>query len=180
MVGAHPPRSAAPDWARGAFAAAQFAKTRFFSRLSVRMAERIALSKKCQLSDWKEWTCKVAEREGDAKRRPDNSLQGHELVGKPRRHSHLRCFVELRLAAATFRNLHRLPLPGHTDGHTNTTRSGAGGSAMGHQKEPVVGDQQRVWSLRPKVAPPRVLRTRSNLPDEPSVYQPGESRARGA
>jgi len=144
MVGAHPPRSAAPDWARGAFAAAQFAKTRFFSRLSVRMAERIALSKKCQLSDWKEWTCKVAEREGDAKRRPDNSLQGHELVGKPQRHSHLQCCIELRLAAATSRNLHRLPLPRHTDGHTNTTRSGAGGSAMGHQKEPVVGDQQRV------------------------------------
>ena len=122
MVGAHPPRSAAPDWARGAFAAAQFAKTRFFSRLSVRMAERIALSKKFQLSDWKKWTCKVAEREGDAKRRSGNSLKDLKLRCKPRRHSHLRCFVELRLAAATSRNLHRLPLPGHAEG-TRTPRA---------------------------------------------------------
>lgn len=62
----------------------------------------------------------MAEREGDARGRSGNLLKDQKLRCKPRGRSHLRCFAQLRLAAATFRNLRCLPRPRHTDGHTPT------------------------------------------------------------
>ena len=63
----------------------------------------------------------VAEREGDARGSFGNLLKDLKLGGKARRHSHLRCFVELRLAAAPSRKLRCLPRPWHTEWHTRST-----------------------------------------------------------